>query len=247
MIVADPRNPLAQTLLDSLLERIPAMPDDVVIVIGGDGFMLRTVKAHGYDNTYLGLSAGHLGFLLNDVDDLDRVAAHLEEGSWTAHSFPLLRADVHDADEQVFTDFAINDVYLERATGQTAKLRITIDDHLAVESLTCDGIVVSTALGSTAYNYSAGGPACHPLLGVTLVTAICPHRPRLAPFALHEDAVLRIEVIHPDRRPVRAVVDGRGREEARWVQIRSARKSVKIAYFDDHDFTSRMVGKILLS
>jgi len=246
VIVHDERNPIAarnRTLLRAHLREHE--PDDVVIVIGGDGFLLHTIAELGHEHTYLGLNAGRVGFLLNDVDDWGLVAEHLRARSWQVHAFPLLQATCTSVDGETIRAHAVNDVYLERASGQTARLGLSVDGSQVVETLVSDGVIVSTALGSTAYNFSAGGPACHPALRVLAVTPICPHLPRLSPFALPEQSRIELEVQHPERRPVRAVADGRHVGRVQHVTIGLGNGDLRLAYLDGHDFTTRMVRKIL--
>lgn len=245
MICWDGRNPKAVSYKDELLRRLPGELDDVVIVIGGDGFLLQTVASQGFDRTYLGLNAGHLGFLHNDVDRWDEVVQRLRDRAWTPHTFPLLEARIRLESGEVVTEKALNDVYLERMTGQTARLKLVIDGHCVVEQLVADGIIFSTALGSTAYSFSSGASPCHPTLRVMAVAPICPHLPRLSPFVLPETAQATVEVEQPDRRPVRAVADGREHNHVRRVDIALGPQQVKLAYFEGHDFTSRMIRKLL--
>ncbi|MFT7519914.1 MAG: NAD+ kinase, partial [Kiritimatiellia bacterium] len=246
MIVYDPRNPIAVAHAGRLKARITdACHQDITIVIGGDGFLLHTVAELGFDKVYLGLNAGRVGFLLNDVDHWDRVIEQLQTRSWRPWTFPVLRAECRTMDGETIVVHAVNDVYLERASGQTARLSLTVDEAKVVETLVCDGIIVSTALGSTAYNFSAGGPACHPTLQVLAVTPICPHLPKLSPFALPLDGHVEVGVQLGDKRPVRAVADGRYVAQVEHVSIRVADVGMELAYLDGHDFTARMVRKIL--
>lgn len=249
MIVADPRNPLAQRYEAALREHLPEGVDGVAIVIGGDGFMLATINQLGHDRVYLGLNAGRVGFLLNDVTATDEgwsaIADRLRARAWKTSHFPLLTAQITRADGTVTTEHAVNDVVLERHTGQTAHLGLSIDGTPVVEHLVCDGVIFATALGSTAYTFSAGGPACHPTLRTMAVTAICPHKPRLSPFLLPEASTARLDVLAADRRPVRAVTDGRMIEDVRAVAVALGPDSVKIAFLQGHDFTTCMVSKIL--
>lgn len=248
MIVYDPRNTRARETFDKLLVHLPdGVPgDDLVVVVGGDGFLLRTVAQTGFRFTYLGINAGHLGFLLNDVDDAawGDVARQILDRTFDVHRFPLLHATTLGVNGTV-EERAINDIYLERMTSQAAHLQLTIDGHVVVQRLVADGVVFSTALGSTAYAFSAGGPVCHPTLRMLLVAPICPHRPRLAPFALPATARARVDILDPDRRPVRAVADGRAIPDVRHVTIDYAGSEVRLATLAGHDFTSRMVRKIL--
>lgn len=246
MIVHDERNPVAvrnRSLLESHLDG--ASVEGVVIVIGGDGFLLHTIAELGHDRTYLGLNAGRVGFLLNDVEDWARVAEELVTGAWRVTRFPLLSALGTDTEGHTIQATAVNDVYLERASGQTARLGLTVDGSEVVETLVADGIIVSTALGSTAYNFSAGGPACHPTLRVLAVTPICPHLPRLSPFALPVGSRIDVTVQSHEHRPVRAVADGRQVAEVTRVSLELADHELRLAHLPEHDFTTRMVRKIL--
>lgn len=247
MIVADDKNPKAQAFKTELLNRCPnqAKQEDLTIVIGGDGFLLHSIFACEYQGTFLGLNAGHLGFLLNDVEDWDKVAADLDAGNWIAHDFPLLHADTLLDNGKRHTSRAINDVYVQRTTGHAAHLALSINGERVVEPLVADGIIFATALGSTAYTYSAGGPPSHPSLKTLSVTPICPHHPRLSPFALPLEASATVDVLHGDRRPVQCVSDGRSVELVKSVTVSNQGENVRIAYFSEHDFTQQMVRKIL--
>ena len=140
---------------------------------------------------------------------------------------------------------AVNDVYLERMSGQTAHLRIEIDGVHVVERLVCDGIIASTALGSTAYHFSASGHACHPGVRAIHLTPICPHSPRLTPLTLPAEAKIAIEVLGSDKRPVRAVADGVGHPNISRIEIERADVDVRLAFLDGHNFTTTLVEKIL--
>jgi NAD+ kinase len=245
VIVHDAKNPRAVQFREELEKRLPDGPaDGVVVVMGGDGFLLQTAATHGFDRTYLGLNAGHLGFLLNDVEDWDKVADALRRGAWTRWTFPTLETRMTLADGEVLVDRAINDVYLERMTGQTARLALSIDGHVVVDRLVADGIIFSTALGSTAYQFSAGGAPCHPSLHVIAVTPICPHLPRLSPIVLPATARSTVDVQMPQRRPVRCVADGREVGNVRRVEVATGGEAT-LAFLEGHDFTSRLIRKLL--
>lgn len=248
MIVSDPRNPRAQEIHAELESRLQGSDlSGLVVVIGGDGFMLRAVAEHGLDASYLGLNAGHLGFLLNDVEDgdWDALADRISEQQWREHRFPLLEAEVETLDGRTIVEFAVNDAYLERTTGQTGRLRVTVDGNRVVDLLVADGLIFATALGSTAYNFSAGGSPSHPTLHSLHVTAICPHLPRLTPFILPETARTRVDVLNADRRPVRAVTDGRDIGEITSLTVGYSTRRVRFLYFASHDFTRQMLRKII--
>ena len=188
-----------------------AGPADLCLVLGGDGTMLRAIQKHGPGFVYFGVNCGHLGFLMNDFPgETAEVAAAVRdtvrEGRWFAQAFPRLRMRA-DTEQGVVESLALNDVYVERQ-GQTCHLRVTVDGVEVVRKMVADGIVAATPLGSTAYSFSAGGPAAHPLVGAIHLTAICPHIPRLAPLLLPPSSTIRVEVLDPAERPARAVADG---------------------------------------
>jgi NAD+ kinase len=248
VIVHDERNPIAVSHARALLDRgvDPSFGgSDLVVVIGGDGFLLHTIAEQGLERTYLGLNAGRVGFLLNDVGDWDVVAAQITGALWSVHPFPVLEAKCWGVNGEIRYARAVNDVYLERASGQTARLHVSVDGTPIVETLVADGLIVATALGSTAYSFSAGGPACHPALRMLNITPICPHLPRLSPFALPESCKISLQVQAPDRRPVRAVADGRDVDKVERVEVHVGASVLRLGWLPGHDVTSRMVRKIL--
>ncbi len=246
MIVADPHNPKAQEVAAKLQEKLNGRPLPLTVVVGGDGFMLKTVETHGIDHIYFGLNAGHLGFLLNDAEVDNRLVDDLLAERWQVHRFPLVEARVELADGEKRTLRAINDVYLERSSGQAARLNLSINGQHVVEGLVSDGLIFATALGSTAYAYSAGGNPIHPALELLQITPICPHRPRLTPFVLPPSAVATVEVVHHAWRPVRAVADGRACPDVVKVEVGLAPgRKVRFAYLSHHDFTQEMLSKIV--
>lgn len=248
MIAFDQRNPRAVALRDELLEYLPEnwqVPEGIAIVIGGDGFLLRTINEHGTGLAYLGLNAGHVGFLLNDGTNAKRVAQALELGQFRAHPFPLLEAELTLAGGEQLVVRAVNDVYLERMSGQAARLTLTINGIVAVEELVADGLIFATALGSTAYTFSAGGLPAHPSLRCLQITPICPHHPRLTPFALPSTAQAAVAVVNHEWRPVRAVTDGRATDDVIAMKVRVSERHVDLCYLDDHDFMRQMLTKVL--
>ncbi len=248
MIVADPYNPkalaMAETFTELLGDRV--VPEPLCVVLGGDGFMLKTVAEHGLDRIYFGVNAGHLGFLLNDAVVDEGVVEAVLAGRWQVHRFPLVEARVECADGSTKVLRAVNDVYLERSSGQAARLDLSINGQQVVEGLVSDGLIFATALGSTAYAYSAGGNPIHPALELLQITPICPHRPRLTPFVLPPTAVATVEVKHHEWRPVRAVADGRACPDVVRVEVGLAPGvGVRLAYLQPHDFTQEMLSKIV--
>ncbi len=203
--------------------------------------MLSVIHELGPAYTYLGLNCGRVGFLLNEPEPMDELLERLQRRAWGVHEMPRLVASCGDR----VLGHALNDIYLERDSGQTAHLRICVDGGEVVERMVCDGVIVSTALGSTAYALAAGGPAVHFGLNVLQLTPIAPHKPRLPTIVLPEGKRIDIYVDHPEKRPVRAVADGRDLELVEQVQIALAPERVRLAFFEGHDPTRALIGKLL--
>ncbi len=179
---------------------------DVVVALGGDGFMLQTL--HRFRDTGIpiyGMNRGSVGFLMNAYH-LDHLPARIAEAQ---------RVDIHplmmeatDSKGAVHRAPAINEVSLIRQSYQASKLRIAIDGKVRMEELICDGVLVATPAGSTAYNLSAQGPILPigtPLLAVTPISAFRPRRWRGA--LVPDRAVVEIEVLEAEKRPVNATAD----------------------------------------
>jgi len=199
----------AQIALKQLENAYPHVsPDeaDVIIALGGDGLMLNTLRTYLHEpKPIYGMNRGSVGFLMNDyrVQDLmSRLAnAHLTE----VH--PLLMEAVNIKGETLEA-YAINEVSLLRQSHEAARLCLHIDGKVRMEELISDGVLVSTPAGSTAYNLSANGPIIPlsaPLLALTPITAFRPRRWRGA--LLPDQALITIEIIDPEKRPVSAVAD----------------------------------------
>ncbi len=193
---------------------------DIVVALGGDGFMLQILHATERAGTPVyGMNRGTVGFLMNTYaeDDLPERLGHAEEA--VIHPIRMTAGGVQG---EVTDGLAINEVSLLRSGPQAAKLRISIDGRERMEELVCDGALVATPAGSTAYNYSAHGPILPIGSDVLALTAIAPFRPRRWRGALVPmRAVVRFDVIEPVLRPVRAVADSQPVENVAWVEVES--------------------------
>jgi len=179
---------------------------DAIVALGGDGLMLQTLHRHMNDRVPIyGMHRGSVGFLMNDYreDDLLERLARAEIN--TIHP---LRMAARDQAGTAHRALAINEVSLFRQTHQAAKLAITIDGTVRMEELVCDGVLLATPAGSTAYNLSAYGPILPINAPLLALTPISPFRPRRWRGALLPDtAKVRIEVLEPAKRPISAVAD----------------------------------------
>ncbi|HYB06367.1 MAG TPA: NAD kinase [Methyloceanibacter sp.] len=184
----------------------PPESADVIVALGGDGLMLQTM--HRYLNSRIpiyGMNRGSVGFLLNDYRE-DQLLERLEKAE--INVIHPLRMTAYDRQNGEHRALAINEVSLFRQIYQAAKLRISVDGRLRLDELICDGILLSTPAGSTAYNLSAHGPILPINAPLTVLTPISPFRPRRWRGAiLPNEAIVLIEVLEPEKRPVSAVAD----------------------------------------
>lgn len=215
--------PIAQAARGELAARygdVTPAEAEVIVALGGDGFMLQTLHGtQAFDAPVYGMNRGTVGFLMNEfhADDLPARLAAAEEAVLNplATTATCVNGAVHKA-------LAINEVSLLRAGPQAAKLRILVDGKLRMEELVCDGALVATPAGSTAYNYSAHGPILPIGADVLALTAVAAFRPRRWRGALiPKSAVVRFEVIEPERRPVMSDADGKSVRDVAVVEVRS--------------------------
>ncbi len=205
--------PDAQAALKRLRQRYGDAGDnaDVIVALGGDGLMLsclHRVMTGGFRGQQLpiyGMNQGTLGFLMNPYAEDDLLIRLAVAESSNLHP---LRMKARGRNGKITEAHAINEVSLFRETHQAAKLRIFVDNRMRLDSLTCDGILLATPAGSTAYNLSAHGPILPLNAGVLALTPISAFRPRRWRGALlHHEAVVRLEVLEAEKRPVSAVAD----------------------------------------
>ncbi len=179
---------------------------DAIVALGGDGLMLQTMHNHLNSSIPIyGMNRGSVGFLLNDYKE-NRLKERLSAAETTV--IHPLRMTARDVDGQSHEALAINEVSLFRQMHQAAKLAIAVDDTARMEELICDGVLVATPAGSTAYNLSAHGPILPITAPLLALTPISPFRPRRWRGALlPNEARVTIEVLEPEKRPVSAVAD----------------------------------------
>ena len=243
------KNPAAGTFAEALLAAGPLpVPEELGLVLGGDGTMLQAIHDHPGRYTWLGLNFGHLGFLMNDLPaeaPVPWVRRQLEAGAWRRHGFLRLTMRAETRLGPV-AHLAVNDCYVERQSGTTCHLRVCVDGRVLAERLVCDGVIAATPLGSTAYSFSAGGAASHPLVRAIHLTSICPHAPKLPPVILPSTTTVTLEVLDAARRPARVVVDGLAFDDVSRVEIAShPDDDVNLAFFAGHDFTGTLLDKVL--
>lgn len=208
----------ARTLLANHYGEVPLDRAEVLVALGGDGFMLETLHAtQSRGLPVYGMNRGTVGFLLNDfaLENLpERIAAAQET---VLHPLRMLATTTEGVEHDAL---AINEVSLLRAGPQAARLRILVDGRARMEELVCDGALVATPAGSTAYNYSAHGPILPIGAEVLALTPIAAFRPRRWRGALlPKTAAVCFEVLDPEKRPVMAEADAQSVRDVARVDI----------------------------
>ena len=244
-LVASPTAP-ARAAADALADAwdwVPVDEADVVIALGGDGFMLQTLHAmlerRQLAVPVFGMNLGTVGFLMNEwrPHGLDDRLARAKPFRVTP-----LEMTATGVDGRVHTLPAINEVSLLRETRQTAKLEVTVNDRVVLPELACDGILAATPAGSTAYNLSAQGPILPLGSALIALTPISPFRPRRWHGAILPDKTrIMLRVLEPAKRPVSAVADQREVRDVASVAIAMDRARELTLLFDpEHALDDRI-------
>ncbi|GAA0772377.1 NAD kinase [Roseibium denhamense] len=234
----------AMQILAAAYGSVPADKADVIVALGGDGLMLQTLHTHmGRGKPIYGMNRGSVGFLMNEFRE-DGLRDRLMKADITTIR-PLVMTATDRAGEK-HTALAINEVSLLRQTSQAARLQVAVDGRLRLEELVCDGILVATPAGSTAYNLSAHGPILPitaQLLALTPISAFRPRRWRGA--LLPHQARVDIEILNPDKRPVSASADHTEIRHVAKVSVHEAEDIEGVIMFDsDHGWDERILTEM---
>jgi len=227
-------------------EFVPLGEADAAVVLGGDGTMLETMHRlidEGLSVPAYGLNLGTVGFLMNRYNKAAKLLDRVAKARPITVS-PLRLEAVTQGGERVSL-YAINEVSLLRETRQTAKIEISVNERVRIAELACDGVLLATPVGSTAYNFSASGPIL-PLDSQTLaLTPISPFRPRRWRGAVLPDrSRVRFRVLEPDKRPVSAVADQKELRDIAAVDISIDRERALTVLFDPgHALDERIVAE----
>ncbi|MGC4249904.1 MAG: NAD kinase [Sphingobium sp.] len=235
----------AEERLRAAYDFVPLDQATMVVALGGDGFMLQTLHSMLESRRILpifGMNLGTVGFLMNEWR-LER----LEQRMQSAKPFKVtpLRMAVDTVDGESFSIPAINEVSLLRETRQTAWLEVQVNDRTVLPELVCDGVLVATPAGSTAYNLSAHGPILPLGSGLVALTPISPFRPRRWRGAiLPESTAIRFIVLDPVKRPVSAVADQREVRDVARVEVGIDRATPLTLLFDpEHTLDDRIAAE----
>jgi NAD+ kinase len=222
---------------------------DVLVVLGGDGFLMHTLADLGYPSVaVLGLNFGQVGFLMNHPEHVRDLAEILRKRQYHVSELPIVAARVED-DEGRRDVFAINDFVLERVAGQTVRLDLYIEGVL-LNRYSGDGLIVATGTGSTAYTLAAGGPVVHPGVHALVVTPVNAHRPiqfhsLQFPLVLPLDAHVEIKVVDRGARPTRLVADGSLVGTPHSIAIHWSRRSIHLIRTAEFNYVRALVQKVI--
>jgi NAD+ kinase len=216
---------------------------DVVVALGGDGFLLQTLRdTMGSGQQVYGMNRGTVGFLMNEyrLEGLpERIAA--------AHAETIrpLEMDTLSSDGATRKALAVNEVSLFRQSYQAAKIRISIDGKVRLDELICDGVMVATPAGSTAYNLSAHGPILPLDAPLLALTAVSPFRPRRWRGALLSNrSAVRFDILEGAKRPVNAVADHTEIKSVVCVTVQESTTLTATVLFDpDHSWDERILAE----
>ena len=243
-------NPEAKEALKVLIKRYNQTKlelSDVIIAIGGDGMLLKALRNSIEKNKpVFGLNKGNVGFLMNELS-----FDNLENRIQTARKVKMhpLFMSAHKINGNISTELAVNEVSILRQTHQAAHLKITVDKKERLNELVCDGILVSTPIGSTAYNLSARGPIIPLNANILALTPISSFRPRRWRGALLPQRVkIRIEVLNFDTRPVSATADNVEARDIKYIEISTDKtKKLTILHDSNHSLDERIMKEQFLT
>ena len=237
----------ALTELKSLYGGTPPDAADIIVALGGDGFMLETLHRHlELGVPIYGMHRGSVGFLMNGYEAKELRERIAQASPVRIHPLEMRAKDMTGVQH---TALAFNEVSLLRETRQSAKIRITVDGIVRVDELTADGVIVATPVGSTAYNFSAHGPIVPLGAGVLALTPISAFRPRRWRGALlPHTAEVRFDILEADKRPVSAVADYTEVRDVLEVTVRENRSVALTMLFDpEHNLEERVLKEQFLA
>ncbi len=240
----------AQAALDRLSHQygnVQLHAADVVVCLGGDGFMLEALhKVLDRSIAIYGMNYGTVGFLMNGAEEADLLQRLENAQPSVLHPLQMTATTVQG---KVKTALAFNDVFLFRQTRQTSRIRVEVDGRMRLEELICDGIIVSTPAGSTAYNLSAHGPIVPLSANILPLTPISAFRPRRWRGALlPSSAVVKLTLLDTEKRATAAVADFTEIRDVAEVVVREDRSRQATILFDpDHGLSERIIAEQFVS
>ena len=199
---------IASTKLIKHYGQVELSEAEIIVAVGGDGAMLNALRESISSNLpVFGLNRGNIGFLMNNFSEFDLIKRLKEAKEIIVHPLEMLVSDIENNE---YKEMAVNEVSIFRSSHQSAMISIKIDETERLSELTCDGVMVATPVGSTAYNLSAHGPIIPIDSEILALTPISPFRPRSWRGALIKNkSIIEFEINNPKLRPVSASADSR--------------------------------------
>ncbi|MDX1924623.1 MAG: NAD kinase [Rickettsiaceae bacterium] len=212
-----------------------------IIVIGGDGFMLKSLhNLHNLKVPFIGINAGQIGFLMNSSFDISLLS--------NINELPRVRLNALEVrainqQNQEWTNYAFNEISIYRSTNQAAKLSIEVNSYMQMEELISDGLIVSTPAGSSAYNLSAGGRIIPIDSNLICITPVCPFRPRRWHGAIiPESCLIKVKSLESKKRPVNVVADFNETRDILSIEIRqNSSISAELVFASDGEMDEKMI------
>lgn len=234
----DPNNPDSRAVADRLREFEHPDPD-LIVVIGGDGTMLRAIRTHWRERRpFFGVNTGHVGFLLND-----RTPGEFWREELRLYQLPLLWVETTSADGVTRGALAFNDCWVERETGQTAWVEVSVNGRVQMPKVVADGMLVATAAGSTSYARAMGAtpmPFNAPLLTLAGSNVLKPEFWR--PAVLTTDSEVSLRNLDPNKRPWRGFIDGESQSRVTSLTARVSHiAAVELLFTREHDPVKKLV------
>ena len=271
-VLADPRIPEKQITIKASLDRflqelervgieaetfinvapsqiVPKLGTDMFVVMGGDGAMIHFAGHLGHLGIpFYGLNYGNVGFMMNSPRYGSRHhAENLKNGTFKAHAFPVLKVKATDLQGRVHEGIGLNDIYLQRMTPQSCKANITIGNTpLTINPILCDGIIVATPLGSTAYSYNLTGSLVAIETPALTLTPIAAHRScPLSCMVLPMDIQIQFDILEPQKRRVQVVSDGQSHGDLTHASIGLSDDRIMLCFDhrDSENLTMRFINK----
>jgi NAD+ kinase len=226
-------------------------PIEAAIVLGGDGTMLHAAEVtHGSRIPLLGVNLGHVGFLAElEREDVTQAAARLASGDYSIEERRTLEVVVIEPDGTRHEGWALNEATLERANLHSTLEVVVEVDGRPLSTFGCDGVIISTATGSTAHAFSAGGPVLWPNVDALLFVPLAAHALFARPLVVGPDSYFAVEVMGRSESPGHVILDGSRSIDVPLggrLEVRRAEATVLLARMSDAPFTERLVKKFSL-
>ena len=234
-----------ETWINVPLAELKPSPDvGLLVVLGGDGTMIHfAARMQHLGIPFYGLNFGNVGFMMNNPDDgLEVHASRIREHTYTIWEFPVLSVRSTDLKGNIHEGVGLNDIYLQRMTPQSCKANIALNHTwLNINPVLCDGIIVSTPLGSTAYSYNVTGSMVAinaQVITMTMVAAqrSCPVNCMMLPM----DTTILFEIQEPEKRRVQMVTDGHSHGDLTRAEVRVSERTVKLCFDPEYSRTLPM-------